>query len=82
MSFGENIQKLKKDIRDAAVSANRHPGDIRLVIVTKTVSPEGIREAYDSGERDFGENRVQEWRKKKDFSILHGLFVLVERKEI
>jgi hypothetical protein len=66
MSFGENIQKLKKDIRDAAVSANRHPGDIRLVIVTKTVSPEGIREAYDSGERDFGENRVQEWQKKKD----------------
>jgi pyridoxal phosphate enzyme (YggS family) len=34
--------------------------------VTKTVSTNGILEAYQAGERDFGENRVQEWQEKKD----------------
>ncbi len=44
----------------------RDPEEIRLVIVTKTVEPAGILEVYGAGERDFGENRVQEWQEKKD----------------
>jgi pyridoxal phosphate enzyme (YggS family) len=32
--------------------------------VTKTISPEGIREAYQAGIRVFGENRVQEFAGK------------------
>jgi pyridoxal phosphate enzyme (YggS family) len=35
------------------------------VLVTKTVAPERILEAYRAGERDFGENRVQELLEKK-----------------
>lgn len=35
------------------------------MLVTKTVEPARILEAYGSGERDFGENRVQEWQEKK-----------------
>ena len=34
--------------------------------VTKTVPPERIREAYDAGQRLFGENRVQEFATKAD----------------
>jgi len=40
--------------------------DIVLMAVTKTVSPERIREAYDAGVRVFGENRVQEFATKAD----------------
>lgn len=39
--------------------------------VTKTVSPERIREAYDAGIRVFGENRVQEFESK--LQALHDL---------
>ena len=36
------------------------PENIRLIAVTKQVSPEAMREAYDAGVRNFGENRLQE----------------------
>ncbi len=36
------------------------PEQVRLIAVTKQVSPEAIREAYEAGVRDFGENRLQE----------------------
>src|SRR5512140_3687725 len=66
MTIESRIRDLKRSIRETAVKADRDPESIRLVIVTKTIPPEGIREAYQTGERDFGENRVQEWREKKD----------------
>lgn len=36
------------------------PPSVRLIAVTKQVSVDAIREAYDAGIRDFGESRVQE----------------------
>jgi pyridoxal phosphate enzyme (YggS family) len=36
------------------------PATVRFIAVTKTVSAEAIRVAYQAGIRDFGENRVQE----------------------
>lgn len=36
------------------------PESVRLIAVTKTVSVEAMRVAYQAGIRDFGENRVQE----------------------
>jgi pyridoxal phosphate enzyme (YggS family) len=65
-----NIPKAVKDLRDSmrriALEAGRDPEDVRLVLVTKTVRAPLILEAYQTGERDFGENRVQEWQEKKD----------------
>ncbi|MBU9889416.1 MAG: YggS family pyridoxal phosphate-dependent enzyme [Candidatus Omnitrophica bacterium] len=66
MSCLLRIQDLKKSILETAVAAGKDPEKVRLVIVTKTVAPDGVREAYDAGERDFGENRVQEWQEKKE----------------
>ncbi|HOW59912.1 MAG TPA: YggS family pyridoxal phosphate-dependent enzyme [Candidatus Omnitrophota bacterium] len=66
MSAVSNIQELKRSIRETADKAGRDPAGIGLVIVTKTVLPEKILEAYGAGERDFGENRVQEWQDKKE----------------
>lgn len=65
-----NIPAAIKDLREAICRAEsqtgRDPEGVRLVLVTKTVPPERILEAYHAGERDFGENRVQEWQEKKD----------------
>jgi len=66
MNIASRIQKLKQSIRETAVKTRRDPEGIRLVLVTKTVEPQRILEAYQAGERDFGENRVQEWQDKKD----------------
>ena len=38
--------------------------DCKLVAVSKTKPVEMIREAYDAGHMDFGENKVQELREK------------------
>jgi pyridoxal phosphate enzyme, YggS family len=62
----ENIESVKTRIRNAALRAGRNPDDILLLGVTKTVKPEVIREAYDLGLREFGENRVQEFLGKAD----------------
>ncbi len=50
MSIHENLQKLKETL----------PEDVTLVAVSKTKPPEVIMEAYDAGQRIFGENKVQE----------------------
>ena len=66
MSIASSIQDLKRSVRGISAEVGRDPEDVRLVLVTKTVSTERILEAYNAGERDFGENRVQEWLEKKD----------------
>ena len=40
------------------------PESVKLVAVSKTMSNEAIREAYDAGQRIFGENKVQEMVRK------------------
>lgn len=47
-------------IESAARSAGRAPEQIRLIAVSKTKPAAAIREAYAAGQRDFGENYVQE----------------------
>ena len=44
----------------AAGAAGRDPSSIRLVAVSKTFPAQAVRDAYAAGQRDFGENRVQE----------------------
>ena len=42
------------------------PKSVRLLAITKAVTSEVIRSAYDAGIRDFGENRIQETIKKQN----------------
>ena len=49
--------------RLATVRARLRPG-VTLVAVSKTQPSSAIREAYQAGQRDFGENYAQEWRDK------------------
>jgi pyridoxal phosphate enzyme (YggS family) len=64
MSLPENIAAVRERIAAAARRVNRHPEDIALMAVTKTHSPERIREAHAAALRLFGENRVQEFAGK------------------
>ena len=50
---------------EACRRSGRRPDEVRLVAVSKTVPVERIREAYESGLREFGENRVQEAEAKR-----------------
>ncbi|NLX90076.1 MAG: YggS family pyridoxal phosphate-dependent enzyme [Firmicutes bacterium] len=56
----ENLEKIKKRLALAAAKRGIPVTDITLIAVTKTVPPDAIREAWDLGVTDFGENRVQE----------------------
>ena len=71
MSIAENIARIREQIDTAARRAGRNPEEVQLMAVTKTVSPERIREAYAAGIRIFGENRVQEFAAKA--GALRGL---------
>jgi len=64
MSISENIVATRERIASAAKRAGRLPEQIALMAVSKTHSPERIREAYAAGLRLFGENRVQEFAGK------------------
>lgn len=65
MSFiAENLSSVKQRIERAALRAGRRPQDITLIAVSKTKPAELIREAYNCGQRVFGENRVQELSEK------------------
>ncbi len=53
---------------------SRIPGHTRLVAVSKTHPAMQVREAYDLGLRDFGENRVQEAiAKQQELGALPGI---------
>jgi pyridoxal phosphate enzyme (YggS family) len=64
MSISENIAAVQERVASAARRAGRDPANIVLMAVSKTQSPERIREAYRAGLRVFGENRVQEFAAK------------------
>ena len=55
-----NLQAVRHVIIQAALEAKRKPADIELLAVSKTFRPEAIREAYAAGQREFGENYLQE----------------------
>jgi pyridoxal phosphate enzyme (YggS family) len=66
MSISENIAEVRERIASAARRAGRTLDDITLMAVSKTHPRERIREAYDAGQRLFGENRVQEFSGKAE----------------
>jgi pyridoxal phosphate enzyme (YggS family) len=64
MSIPENIAAVRERMTESARRAGRRPDDIALMAVTKTHTPEQIREAHAAGLRLFGENKVQEFAGK------------------
>ena len=56
----KRLQAVKSRIAAACAAAGRDPRDIVLVAVGKTFPAENLRAAHAAGQRDFGENQVQE----------------------
>ncbi len=56
MGVVENLNRVSESL----------PGDVILVAVSKTKPDEMIMEAYEAGQRDFGENKVQDLAAKKE----------------
>src|SRR4030095_7660009 len=63
-SIADRLAGVRSRIADAATSAGRDPSSVRLVAVSKTFPINAIREAFAAGQRDFGENKVQEGLQK------------------
>ena len=53
-------QEIQKRIEDACRRVGRDPKEVTLIAVSKTKPVPMLKEAYDAGARDFGENKVQE----------------------
>ena len=64
--IAENLVQVHKNITEAALLAGRDPAEITLIDVSKTKPVSMLMEAYDAGERVFGENKVQEIMDKYD----------------
>ena len=58
------VDRIRSLVADAARSSGRQPEDVTIVAVTKTVDWDAIDAAYVIGLRHFGENRVQDTRRK------------------
>lgn len=54
MSISENIHQLKKEF----------PEQVTLIAVSKTKPVVDLKEAYNAGQREFGENKIQEMAEK------------------
>jgi pyridoxal phosphate enzyme (YggS family) len=63
-TIARNLADVKARIAAAAGRAGRDPAAITLVAVSKTFGPELVRAAWKAGQRDFGENKVQEAERK------------------
>lgn len=65
-SIRENYENIMSRVREAAKRSGRDPGEIKVIAVSKTVTAERVKTAFDAGLTDFGENRVQELCEKTD----------------
>ena len=61
----QNIESVEERICAACKRAGRDRAGVHLICVTKTKPEEMLQEAYEAGQRDFGENKVQEICRKK-----------------
>lgn len=65
MSVAENIKNVRERMNAACLRAGRDPKEVTLISVSKTKPVSMLMEAYEAGERDYGENKVQEITEKR-----------------
>jgi pyridoxal phosphate enzyme (YggS family) len=66
LSIQHSLARVHERIAEAALRAGRAPEEITLVAVSKTFPAQAVVEAIAAGQRDFGENRVEEALPKID----------------
>ncbi len=56
----QRLKQIRSQISNAELAFNRQPGSVLLLAVSKTKPAEDLAAAYQSGQRHFGENYLQE----------------------
>ena len=69
----KNLALISDLLHKSAIEANRDPADVRLLAVSKKQPLSKIREAAAAGQRDFGENFVQDGVEKAEALAKLGL---------
>jgi pyridoxal phosphate enzyme (YggS family) len=59
----ERIERVRDAINSACARSDRDPGEIKLVVVTKSATFEAVKDVIRLGMKDLGENRVQQLKK-------------------
>lgn len=65
-SIAGSLQQVQARMAEAALRAHRDPAEVTLVAVSKTYPAEAVLEAMRVGQRDFGENRIEEALSKRN----------------
>ncbi|MEH7305932.1 YggS family pyridoxal phosphate-dependent enzyme [Neobacillus drentensis] len=84
MRVAAKYELIKQQINEACLRVNRNPEEVRVIAVTKYVSPERANEAIQTGIINLGENRdeglLRKWEELKDKPIWHYIGSLQTRK--
>lgn len=59
-TIADNLQRVRERIAAACADAGRDVNEVTLLAVSKTFGPDDVRAAAADGQRDFGENYIQE----------------------
>ncbi len=59
-TIADKLQSVRKRIALACAGAHRDMNEVTLLAVSKTFSPDAVREAFAAGQAAFGENYIQE----------------------
>lgn len=60
MMLQRNLKEVEQKIQQACARARRKRSEVTLIAVSKTKPVDMLQEIYDCGQREFGENKVQE----------------------
>ncbi|MCU0657118.1 MAG: YggS family pyridoxal phosphate-dependent enzyme [Polyangiaceae bacterium] len=66
MTVASKLEAIRDRLRRAERAAGRPEGSVALIAVSKMQPVEALREAYAAGQRDFGENYLQELEEKAE----------------
>ncbi len=66
MPIAQTLSDIQDRIANAVLRAHRTPAEVTLIAVSKTFPASAVLEAMAVGQRDFGENRVEEALLKKE----------------
>ncbi|MEO5364746.1 MAG: alanine racemase, partial [Magnetococcus sp. WYHC-3] len=64
MSITQRLETIRRRMRIACERSGRDPSSVQLVAVSKSRPVEDLLQAWNAGQRRFGESRVQEARDK------------------
>lgn len=58
--IADNLHAVTERIAQACAQSGRPVNSVRLLAVSKTFGPDAVQQAFDAGQRAFGENYIQE----------------------